>query len=284
MGFLLHIITIAATSIPNILGYNLVFGKGKLFHFGPMAVSLAAAYPTFVVLNMTGSYLLGILAGFVFTMIVCAFLAWAAQRMEPDGFGVLTIALHLSLLAVVLNWREVTRGALGIPRIPRMPFLETPVAFTIAAVTVALLWVLCMWVLGRGAFGRRLAALGEHPWHAQAMGAQQARTHLIAFLISGVGALLTNILFTQYIAILHPTDFSFTFFIFMLVAIVTGKPGSVWGVTGSVVLFTFIREGIRFVPLSPGLVGPLRLIIFGVILLVAVWWRRDSLFPPQRSI
>ena len=38
------------------------------------------------------------------------------------------------------------------------------------------------------------------------------------------------------------------------------------------------------VALDAGLLGPLRLILFGVILLGVVYWRRDVLFPKPRSI
>ncbi len=284
MAFFLYILTITATSVPNILGYNLVFGKGKMFHFGPMAGSLVAAYVTFVVQGMTQSYGIGLLAGLAATLLLCTFLAWAAQRMEEDGFGVLTIALHLSLLAVVLNWRDVTRGALGIPKIPRMPFLETNLSFTVAAVTIALLWVLFLWLLDRGPFGRALKALGEYPLPAQSIGIRKFRVQLIAFLISGVGALLTNVLFTQYIAILHPSDFSFHYFIFVIMVVVAGGPGNVLGVFGAIILFTLIREGIRFLPIAPSFIGPVRLIVFGLILYAAVWLRRDTLFPAKRSV
>ncbi len=66
--------------------------------------------------------------------------------------------------------------------------------------------------------------------------------------------------------------------------IVAGKPGSVLGVTLSTILLILLKEGLRFVSLAPSILGPVRLILFGMILLAVVYWRRDTLFPKQRSI
>ena len=104
MNFLLHLIAIIAMSAPNILGFNLIFGRGKIFHFGPLGVSVVAAYVTFITVMNTGSYAWGLGAGLLAVLAVSAFFAWLSLRLDPDGFGVMSIAVHLGLLAVVLNW------------------------------------------------------------------------------------------------------------------------------------------------------------------------------------
>ena len=67
-------------------------------------------------------------------------------------------------------------------------------------------------------------------------------------------------------------------------AVVAGKPGSVLGVTFSTVLLVLLKEGLRFLPLPTAVLGPVRLLLFGIILLVAVYVRRDTLFPQQRTV
>lgn len=285
MQFFLHVVSLTALSIPSILGYNLVFGKAKIFHFGPLTSSLVAAYGTFVPLSMFGyGWLPSLCIGAALTAVTALLFAWLSLRLEPDGFGVLSLAAHLAMLAVALNWTSLTRGALGIPRIPRMEILATPGRFALVSAIVAALWVVALVILDRSALGRRLAALSEHSWHAQSVGISRRNAHIVVFLIAGLGALITNALYPQLVYLLHPSDFGFPFFIFFVMIIVAGKPGSVLGCTLATILLTALREGIRFLPLAPGLVGPVRLAVFGVILLAAVWWRRDVLFPKQRSV
>jgi branched-chain amino acid transport system permease protein len=283
-AFLLHIVSSVCMLLMASLGYNVVFGKGKILHFGPIAVSVMATYGLAITLAQGGGWLVGLSIAFILSMAVSALFAWLSFRMEPDGLGILTIAVHFGFIAVVLNWSSLTRGALGIPRIPRMPFLQSPVQFAIAVVIITVLWIAFLLWIDRGSLGRRLTALSENEWHAQAIGINRKRVHMLAFLIAGVGAWLSNIFYIQYVGLAHPNDLAFPFAIFYIVCVVAGKPGSVLGVTLATTLLTLLKEGLRFVPLPLGMLGPVRLILFGVILLAVVWFRRKDLFPMARTV
>src|SRR3989338_3870734 len=284
MNFFLHVFALAAMSVPHVLGYNLLFGKGKILHFGHLGTSIVAAYVTFLVTMHFSNYVLGLLAGLVAVTLLSSLFAWISFRLDPDGYGVMSIAMHLSLMAIVLKWNSVTRGALGIPRLPRFPFLDSPLDFALFALGIAVLSILFFLFLERGAFGRKLAALSEQEWQAKSLGIDRRTVHWIVFLIAGVGTLIANVQYHQYLYLVHPNDFLFTHLIFLIMVVVAGKPGSIIGCTISLFLLSFLREGIRFLPLDADVLGPLRLIIFGVILLSVVYWRRDVLFPKPRSI
>lgn len=284
MDFFWHIVALTAMWIPNPLGFNLIFGKGKIFHFGPIGVSVVTAYAMVIALTATESYLLALLIGLLAALTVSLFFWWLSLRLEPDGLGVITIAVHLALLAIVLNWSSLTRGALGIPYIPRFPFLESAPTFALFALLIATMWFLFLFFLDRSSFGRKLAALSEHEWHAKSLGIDRAQAHLWAFLIGGVGAFLTNMLFPQYIRLLHPNDFTFPVLVSTIMVVVAGRPGSVIGVTIATILITLLREALRFVPMAADVLGPLRLILFGLILFIAVYYRRETLFPQERRV
>ncbi len=284
MQFFWHIVAMICMSIPNILGFNLIFGKGKIFHFGPIGVSTVATYGVFVPLMHGFSYPSAIAIGFVLTMIISLLFAWLALRLEPDAFGVMAIAIHLSLLAVVINWISLTRGTRGLPDIPRFFFLQTTQSFALFTFIIALLWILFLFVLHRGSFGRSLDALAEQLWYAGSLGIDRRWVTVIAFLIGGLGALITNVIYCQYVFLVHPSDLNFPVFIFFVMVVVAGKPGSVPGVLCSLILLTLLREGMRFLPIPSEFIGSLRLLLFGLILFVAVWVRRDTLFPKARSV
>lgn len=284
MEFFLHTIVLIGTWLPSLLGYNLLFGKGKVFHFGPIAVSIVVAYVFVLLLKAEVGFTLAFAAAILASVLLSAFFAWLSFRLEPDGLGVMSIAVHLSVLAVVLNWNGLTRGALGIPRVPRLPFLDSVSDFAITSMVVSLFCILVVWWIDRGTFGRKLQALAEHEWHAKSLGIDRKRVHLVAFLIAGIGTTIANVLFVQYLLLLHPNDYQFMNFVFWIMVVVAGHPGSVPGVVIATILLVFLREGLRFVPLSPDVLGPLRLMLFGMILFVAVWWRRDILFPQERRV
>ena len=284
MNFYWHLLFTVANWIPTILAYNLIFGKGKVLHFGPMGVILVSSYASVLTLQATGSFVLAFFAGLSGATIISALFAWLSFRLEPDGFGMLSIAVHLMILAIVLNWTSLTRGALGIPKIPRMEALESLPAIALTMTAIAVLWIMFMLWLDRSSFGRQIAALAEHEWHAQSLGISRIRIHLIAFLIAGLAATIVSLFYVQYVGLLHPNDYLFPTFIFYVMCVVAGNPGSVKGVTLSIIALTLLKEGLRFIDIPANIKGPTLLIIFGLILFAAVWWRRDTIFPVQRSV
>jgi branched-chain amino acid transport system permease protein len=141
-----------------------------------------------------------------------------------------------------------------------------------------------MLILERGKLCRDLQALAENHWHAAALGVSRRRVLTIAFLISALGALTGDVLFAPNLALLSPSDYGFPAMILNVMMVVAGGPGRVWGVVCSIFLLMGLHEGLRFASLPIEMVGPLRLLIFGVVLLIAVRYRRETLFPPERKV
>jgi branched-chain amino acid transport system permease protein len=284
MTYILHLIITSAMFIPVTLGYNFVFGRGKILHFGPTGLSVIVAYALYLTQKEANSFLMGIAVAIFVACIFSLFFAWLALRLDADAFGILTLACHLGAIAVILNWTSLTRGALGIAQIPRMTGMQSMESFAIVTVIVAILWILFMMRVDRSSLGRALVALAENRVHAESLGLSRGYVYVQAFLILGIGTVLSTIFFPQYISLLHPNDYGFHALVFYIMCIVAGKPGSVLGVTLSLVLLTILKEGLRFLPLSPGFVGPLRLVLFGMILLIAVYIRRNEIFPKRRTV
>lgn len=284
MNFLLHIISFTAISMPLSLGYTFVFGRGKILHFGPIGVALVSAYGTFLTFNATGSFALGLCMGITTALLSSLLFAWLSFRLEPDGLGILSIAVHLMFLNVILNWQSLTRGALGLPRIPRLPFMETPGEFAFWITVVAIAWIAFFLWLDRTTLARQLSALAEQEWHAKSLGINRVRVQTIAILILGLCLANDNFFYPQYLHLLYPTDYNFPGLVMIIMIVVAGKPGSIPGAILATILLTVLKEALRFVPMSPDILGPMRLMLFGIILLAAVWYRRDTLFPKKRTI
>ncbi|HLD71063.1 MAG TPA: hypothetical protein VI873_00415, partial [Candidatus Peribacteraceae bacterium] len=138
--------------------------------------------------------------------------------------------------------------------------------------------------LDRTSLARQMSALAEQEWHAKSLGINRTRVHIIAFLILGLCLANDNFFYPQYLHLLYPTDYNFSGLVILLMIVVAGRPGSIPGVILATILLTALKEALRFVPLSADILGPVRLMLFGVILLAAVWYRRETLFPKKRTI
>ena len=284
MDFFLHILISIGHWLPTILGYNLIFGKGKILHFGPMGVSAAVGYSLLVTLTRTGNLPLAIAASIVMAIVISTFFSWLSLRLESDAMGVMSLAVYLAIIAVILNWPSITRGALGIRNIPRLPFMESIEMFALVICASSALITFGFYFIYKSSLGRQLEALADNKEHAQAVGVNQALVYSIAFIVLGLANIFGNYSAYTYIRYMHPNDFSFVALIFSVMVVVAGKPGSYKGAIIATVLLVTLKEAIRFIPIGAEFLGPLRLMIFGFILFAAVWWRRDSLFPHQRKI
>ncbi|MCK5020687.1 MAG: branched-chain amino acid ABC transporter permease [Candidatus Peribacteraceae bacterium] len=284
MSFFLHILILIGYCLPIVLAFNLIFGKGKILHFGPMGVSAATSYAIFVVLMNTHSFLLAILFGLLISILISLFFSWLSLRLEQDSLGVMSLAVHLTIIVIITNWTSVTCGALGIPKIPRLSFMESIEMFALVTTIYCAIFLYFLYKVDKSSFGRKLEALAEHSWHAKSLGINRAYVHAIAFLILGFAHVFGGFFAYTYLRFLNTHEFGFQSLIFIVMAVVAGKPGSFKGVTLAVILLILLKEGIRFIPLAPGILGPVRLITFGIILFVAVWIRRDTLFPQERLV
>ncbi|TSC79192.1 MAG: branched-chain amino acid transport system permease protein [Candidatus Peregrinibacteria bacterium Gr01-1014_25] len=284
MNYLWHILAVVMIQMPSALGYNVVFGKGKILHFGPIATSLASAYLIFLLLKATGSWGIAVAAGCVGAALLSVLFAWISQRLEPDGFGVLSLAVHLGIVSIVLNWSSVTRGALGVPQIPSLPLITSLPRVALLATGVAMAWGGLLFWLHRRAFGRQLAALAEHEWHASALGVNRFRMQCAAFLLAGFGALLSNLQFAPYIHLLHPSDYGFPALINLVLYVIAGGPGNILGVALATVLLVTLHTTLPLLQWPAGIIGPVRLILFGTILFVVIWLRAPRIFPQRRSV
>ena len=288
MEFIFHLIITVCSWIPIVLSFSFLFGRGKVMHFGAVGVSVAAGYGLFLTVLATGSYLLGIAVGLLVASLVSSFFAWLSFRLDSDGLGVMSIAVHLGILSIILNWTSLTRGALGLPRIPRLAFLESQGHLALAASLVAIAWILLFLWISRSSLGRQMSALAEQEWNAKALGINRIRVHWIAFLLLGATTVSDNFFFGQQLRLYHPNDGQFPAFVFLMTLMVAGGPGRVWGAVLSSVTLVLLREGLRFLPLlipiPVQILGPLQLLFFGGILLGAVYLQRDTLFPQKRTI
>ncbi|MBI1812163.1 branched-chain amino acid ABC transporter permease [Candidatus Peregrinibacteria bacterium] len=278
MTFVWHLLFSIANLIPLALAYSFLLGRGRVQNWGPVGAALVAAYGIFVPLSWGQNYLWAALIGLVLVSLVSLLYTWLVLRLPGDAFGVMAIAVHLAILTIVLNWTAVTRGALGIPNVPRPALIADGTVFILTTTFVSLLWIVLMVRIDRSSVGRQLTALGEHDIYARALGINRAAILAVAFLLVGAGTWIDTLFSIPYIHLLHPNDYQFPTFIFLLTIVIAARPGNIPGTVLSTALLVLLREGLRFVKVpmmtSSGL----------VFSYIPAQIRRDQLFPRPRTV
>lgn len=186
--------------------------------------------------------------------------------------AIATIALVEILRVVNLNagW---TGGAVGIFAIPQ-PF-NGPQGYLICT---ALLLAFCCWLCARleqMRLGRAMAAMREDELAARCMGVPTAQVALSAFVLSAAIAALTGVVAAHFLNTWNARQGSFDASITTLAFVVFGGSRTWLGpVLGGLVL-TALPELLRSV-------GDLRLIVFGLVILVGPILAPQGLITPER--
>ena len=283
LGILVGIYLILAQS------FNLTFGLGKMFNLAHIAVYAIGAYTTALMSTDHGYSIWYCLPASMITSAVFALLIGAISlKLSHDYFAIGTLAFSSVVTAVLINWKSLTRGVLGIPGIPRpeiAPFdFYTNSNFLVLVYILVAYVYLSLYIVFHSRFARQLRALSEFPQAAASLGVNIKTVRNLSFMISSMFAGLAGALFSYYINYIDPTSFGLQEMVFVLSIAIVGKPGSFWGVSLAAVFLVLLPEPLRFIEMSPSILGPMRQMLYALILFGVVYWKRNTLFPPERTI
>ena len=268
---------------------NLTFGLGQLFNLAHIASYAIGAYTTALLsTEAQSSFLECVIASVVLSGLFSILLGAIALRLSSDYFAIGTLAFSAVVSALLINWKSLTHGVLGSPGIPRPElagydlydnrnFLALLAIFVIG-IQIAFFFII------RSPFGRALRALAEYEQAALALGLNTTRIRNLAFLFSSFGAGLAGSFFAYYLNYIDPSSFSLSEMVFVMTIVIVGRPGSFLGVIFSTVFLVLLPEPLRFIEIDSSILGPMRQLLYAVILFAIVWWKRKTIFPEQREV
>ena len=283
LGILVGIYLILAQS------FNLTFGLGKLFNLAHIAAYSIGAYATALLSADYGASLwICIPASMVISALFALLIGGISLKLSHDYFAIGTLAFSAVVSAVLINWKSVTHGVLGVTGIPRpelgaIDFYANANFLVFVYVLVAYVY-LALYVVFHSRFARQLRALAEFPHAAASLGINIAFIRNISFMIASMFAGLAGSLFAYFINYIDPSSFGLHEMVFVLSIAIVGKPGSFWGVALATVFLVLLPEPLRFIELSSSILGPMRQLLYAVILFSVVYWKRHTLFPAERTI
>ena len=224
-------------------------------------------------------------------------------RLRGDYLAIVTLGFGEIVPIVARNWNSVTNGASGLngvapPSLAGTSFgvEATPYYYVIAAMVAALIFISIR--LRDSRIGRAWMAIREDEIAAGAMGVNLVRFKLLAFAIGASFAGMTGTFYVSKLQTATPEMFGFPVSVMILVMVVLGGMGSVWGVVlGAMVLQLlqswFLPDLTQWLHEFGALIDNEAMqkidlvqsieLIFGIILVVMMLYRRDGLIPAHRK-
>lgn len=275
MDYFLTIATLILIFIILNQSYNLIIGYTGMVHLGHVAFMAIGAYTSAILTTAYGMpFWFGLLSGVILAALAGLLLGIPTVRFRDDYLVAATLGMGEIIKIILINERQFTGGSTGIPGLAPPDFfglvLKNNFYLFIFTFIITALIMLFVWRLTHSPFGKTLEAVREDETAAKSLG---KNTNLIRLQILIIGAGIagfSGVLYAHTTQFIDPNVFDVHRMIFVLLQVIFGGSGTFWGpVVGTTILFT-IFESMRFLPLPPHIMGPMRWIIYSLILILII--------------
>lgn len=266
--YVMHVFIMTGIYVLLVLSLNLVLGFCGL---------LSLATPAFLGMGAYASALLTIKFGWDSSATFGCAVLWGvltslifgapSLRVSRHSFVIVTLSATLLLQLVATNWVGLTRGSMGISAIPAPRFFgltlgdKTSWYYFMCLIAFSAIWATGVIIKSR--IGRAMVAARDNEVLATAIGLDVFRLRLFAFALSGALAGLAGACYAHYLTFIDPGVFGFSFSESLLIMVILGGSGTLWGPVLGAVVFTALPELLRMAP-------ELRSLIYGTILFLIV--------------
>ena len=257
------------------LGLTLVMGFAGQVSLGQAAFYALGAYVSGV---LTATYGWNTWLAVAAAVAAGACVAWLVGlpifRLSGLLLAMATLGFGIILYYVLVNWSSVTGGPSGLTGIP--PLSIGSFRFDTDARVLRLVWGALLLLLGLvgnvidSRVGRALRAIHGSESAAAAAGIDTARLKLGVFTLAGAMTALAGAFYAHYLAFVNPSPFGFSYSIELVLIVVVGGSGSLWGAplgaAAVVALVEVLRALAPYLTTSHG-AAEYEIVLFGIVLM-----------------
>ena len=271
--YLLHIGIMTGIFVLLVQSLNIMLGYSGLLSLATPALFGVGAYASALLTMKWGwdSTLTFAIATAIGALSGVA-LGVPSLRLSRHSFVIVTLSATLLLQLIASNWIDLTRGALGIADIPTAKLFGMPLVnkemWLALMVFLSALAIAATWAIVSSRLGRAMIAVRDNEPLAVAAGIDVLKIRLFAFACSGAFGGLAGACYAHYLTFIDPGIFGFSISESLLIMVILGGSGTLWGPVVGAVIFTALPEVLRMAP-------EVKSLLYGCLLLLIV------LFMPQ---
>jgi branched-chain amino acid transport system permease protein len=225
----------------------------------------------------------GIIAGGVLVALISFIIGIPVLRLRGMYLACVTLGILMIAQIAFVHLIDLTGGSFGLKGIP--PLTIGGFVFQNDLHYYFLSWALCIWCLWffsnimNSRVGRAIKALRDSEVASKAMGINIPMYRLQIFVLTSVTSALAGGIFCFYLRFIAPTLFSFDLLIELVLMIVIGGIGSLWGLLLGSFVFTWLSEGIHlsFGKIFPTMTGSVDSILFAILVIVILIFMPNGL-------
>jgi len=282
MNYLIHILIMITIYFILSLSLNLLVGYTGLLSLCHAAFYGIGAYTsTLLIMKLGFTFPLALIAGMAVSMLLSLLVAYPSLRLKGDYFVLTSLAFQIIAFSILYNWVSLTRGPYGIPGIPHpklfgFEFGSLP-SFLILSSVLALLTFFVLYRLSSSPFGRALKAIREDEVAASALGKRVPSFKIWVFMIASGIAAISGSLYAGYVTYIDPTSFTLDESIFILAILLVGGSGNLRGPIVGTLFMVILPEALRFLGLPDTVAPNVRQMIYGIVLVLLMYFRPQGI-------
>ncbi|MDQ3810768.1 MAG: branched-chain amino acid ABC transporter permease [Chloroflexota bacterium] len=273
--FLHRLAAVAAVQAILAVSLNLVLGYGGLISLGHLGFYAIGAYvAALLALKLGLPFAITLLAGGGTAAAVAWLLARPILRLRGHYFAMAMVAFAEVVRLVAYNWDSVTRGASGLPGIPRPSLLGWTAVSNRDNYYLALV-LLVLAVVGvqhfvRSPLGVSLIASRDDDRAASSVGIGVAAVRTRALALAAFMAGAAGAFYAQYTTFVSVEPFLFNHMIEVLAMVAIGGMATMSGPIVGAVLLTLLPEALRDL-------AAFRMVLYGILLIIVIGLRPQGL-------
>jgi branched-chain amino acid transport system permease protein len=282
MNYLLHLLILFELYVMLAMSLNLMVGYTGLVSLAHAAFYGIGAYlTTLMMVDLGLGFFPSLVTAACGALLLSLLISLASLRFRGDYFILSTLALQVIVFAVLYNWIGVTRGSYGITDIPRPSFvgirLDSLASFAIFGLVITSAVLGFLTVVFRSPFGRTLQAIRDDEIAATSLGKHSLSFKARSVAIASGCAAVAGGLYATYVTFIDPSSFTTEESMLLLSMLVIGGTGNIRGPVVGAILLIVLPEMLRFLSVPDAVAANLRLIIYGLLVVVIMRYRPQGI-------
>lgn len=283
MNYLLHISVMLEIYILLALSANQKVGLSGLLSLAQAVFYGIGAYTIAITVTKFGfSYWLALPMAILTCVVSGLVFSFIAGKVRDLYFTLATLALQIIFFSVAYNWILVTNGSYGISGISNPEIfglkINTPASFALfGGVWVIAVILFYNWFL-KTSISRLIQATRDDQIAVLSLGKDPNHYKRISIILSAIIAGIAGSIYATYATYIDPTSFTLDESILILSIVLIGGAGGIIGPVTGAIIYILLPELLKFMQMSDDIAANMRMILFGLLLVLIVRFKPKGIF------
>ena len=214
-SYFLHVLILVFIWYIVISSWDLILGYAGIFNYAQLVFFATGAYSAAMLSIYTGlTPLLAIGCAGLVGGLAGILVAVPSLRLKGEYVALFTFAVHLAMPPLIQQGRAIgmggNTGLLGVPRLNLLGYQVSPIDkltwFWVALAFGSVCVYLIYFIILRGRIGLAFIAMRDAEVFAQAIGVNEYRYKMLAFVISAIFTAIAGGVYAHYTSVVTPKN------------------------------------------------------------------------------